>query len=1359
MTENYIEIIKRSPYYYQIDGSILQSHMPDQTTLKNGDITTTNTEIWDEWKMNLPDEYHKEYVFLEIMKLENNTNQTGSGSFIETMKNIGILDNEFLNFLKQEEQCIEDIYQNGKNTLIIPNLEYWEHIHSNKEPMETIPQFFLRVSLQHYRNDWTATIMCFHNLLQGKMLLDAGLYTKHQCFAKDTPVWTTQGVKSIQDICIGDKVATHNGRFSRVLKTFKNKVAKRKICEIYSVYGKVAITTYDHLFLVYSQKHKQIIWKYAGHLTTNDYLMRGNINGLHSVASHLFLQDHPVLDDFIHRHPRVVGVAMSRAIGNKGVIEAQYHTIKDCSKNLGVDEMLLYSQVVELLRDIDIRKQIWKWVMETNTYLVIKGWWDIFISNAYFEDQEECELTAMVLNLYNFDVLFKQTKRRNKQIWCLYKRKKFLLFDCMKKNENTLYIQDTLFVRFSHQTSYETPIEEVYTLNIDRDNTYNVNGYIVKNCQGMTPTTMILKDNHIVPIFQLEKGDYILDGSFQRQKIKNITKRFYEGVVCSLPNGSFTPSVRMKKSKSKSNNNQQNETIVISNTRKTDEIQQPTIYAYYDASIEQKTSMFILNFVLKYLCDWDIREENGWCKWKISISDKLFITPTIQRFHSFEYRYNYKEISFKTDVLKQFISKCIFDLLYISPIKLRYFFSYLDRSKEKDTLEPRHQLFLEGVRTLLFQDVSRKCVKKHQYRGDIYDIEMEGHNGFCTLDAIVTKEMKLGVDGGRKNINYECVSFMYVPDTFFQNINISQNKDECDISGIWDDIIQSQLKYGRPSLICEDRNKNECVSGDMRILTLNGVVQISTKENEIVPVWNGEKYMDVCVRLTGNDKKFVKVYFSNGMCLTCTPYHQFFIKVENTIKKVNASGVMPGDEIAPFQLPSISTIDVLPSSIVMTLEWIAKRCVHIENYVVLFEKDIESLRDILLDLQYCGVNSEIIYNTNRDEYELRIDKNKWNTLNHRHINKHISSYIEGDIVKNIKVIKIEETPKQQQSYCFHEPLCGSSVFEGVATGQCENIVGGVCVQGFLDVSKFLKTNPIKYKLKKHRVTVYTTENCCFCRILQREYQSIDIRNICHYEEEWKHKRHTHALSDVPAIFVDNVYVGGFMDFWKHYLCPVVDTVSLGQAVYLLCAGLDKQIDIQKSKYNDITFSSYRPILLHIKGFKEMLFRMRISVDDIGVIELEKLVFETILYAALTSTKELARIQGACVPLDKVALFYDNFLKTKENLRNELCQKGVRNLIFLKTTPEHEENISHLIQKEKELFVGCSHTPKSLQKCYRNEYDVSQKHRLELMKQRKIYNVVDETFYLYITKNTDKEYLSEIEQQIWSHFHTIEVCLE
>lgn len=69
----------------------------------------------------------------------------------------------------------------------------------------------------------------------------------------------------------------------------------------------------------------------------------------------------------------------------------------------------------------------------------------------------------------------------------------------------------------------------------------------------------------------------------------------------------------------------------------------------------------------------------------------------------------------------------------------------------------------------------------------------------------------------------------------------------------------------------------ECVAGNTPLITRDGAGTIDSFEGKSVEVWNGKRWSSVVVRKTGSNKQLMRVRFSDGSFLDCTPNHRFSI--------------------------------------------------------------------------------------------------------------------------------------------------------------------------------------------------------------------------------------------------------------------------------------------------------------------------------------------------------------------------------------------------------------------------------------------------------------------------------------------------
>ena len=134
----------------------------------------------------------------------------------------------------------------------------------------------------------------------------------------------------------------------------------------------------------------------------------------------------------------------------------------------------------------------------------------------------------------------------------------------------------------------------------------------------------------------------------------------------------------------------------------------------------------------------------------------------------------------------------------------------------------------------------------------------------------------------------------------------------------WAKVIQSRTQTGIPYIFWEDtvnNNKpscfkdkriyasNMCVHPNTLVLTKDGYVRISSLKDKEVELWNGFEFTKTTVRKTGEDQEMLKVSFSDGSELVCTPYHKFFLK-DSKLKRTSDLSV--GDKLEKWSLPVLA---------------------------------------------------------------------------------------------------------------------------------------------------------------------------------------------------------------------------------------------------------------------------------------------------------------------------------------------------------------------------------------------------------------------------------------------------------------------
>lgn len=103
------------------------------------------------------------------------------------------------------------------------------------------------------------------------------------------------------------------------------------------------------------------------------------------------------------------------------------------------------------------------------------------------------------------------------------------------------------------------------------------------------------------------------------------------------------------------------------------------------------------------------------------------------------------------------------------------------------------------------------------------------------------------------------------------------------------------------------KSSNLCVSGDTYILTKEGQVRIKNYVDKKVNIWNGDEWSEVIVKQTGINKDLVRVSLSNGTYIDCTPEHKFYIQEsywKTESKELPAKDLTAGNKLIKWNLPT-----------------------------------------------------------------------------------------------------------------------------------------------------------------------------------------------------------------------------------------------------------------------------------------------------------------------------------------------------------------------------------------------------------------------------------------------------------------------
>jgi len=315
---------------------------------------------------------------------------------------------------------------------------------------------------------------------------------------------------------------------------------------------------------------------------------------------------------------------------------------------------------------------------------------------------------------------------------------------------------------------------------------------------------------------------------------------------------------------------------------------------------------------------------------------------------------------------------------------------------------------------------------------------------------------------------------------------------------IWNKILVSQIETGMPYMSYKDsvnkksnqknigiiKSSNLCVAPETLVLTSKGQYKIMDLEDAEIDVWNGYEFSKTIVKKTGINEELLKVKLNNGTEIECTPQHKFYNKNGEIIE---AQFLKENTELMnEYTFPVINsnifvsyTSEEVPINYNLKgkLRWFEKVC---DNYIktnysniVIESENKEFIYNTMYLLNTIGVKCIIkrkgtsSYETieeNLKEYSKEIlgydisyvllisDKetqklyelgfnpkvfnNKMVPNRLHNLAEYMEINVRGDI---ISVVSVVNEGRKSDTYCFTEPKRNLGMFNGILTGNCNEI--------------------------------------------------------------------------------------------------------------------------------------------------------------------------------------------------------------------------------------------------------------------------------------------------------------------------------
>lgn len=235
----------------------------------------------------------------------------------------------------------------------------------------------------------------------------------------------------------------------------------------------------------------------------------------------------------------------------------------------------------------------------------------------------------------------------------------------------------------------------------------------------------------------------------------------------------------------------------------------------------------------------------------------------------------------------------------------------------------------------------------------------------------------------------------------------------------------------------------------------------------------------------------------------------------------------------------------------------------------------------------------------------------------------------------------------------------------------------VCNLASVSLPKCLIPNSNMKNMKS--VDIITKEGCTFCDLSKyflRENQITFSEKDCYFEKYQKGKT-------FPQIFINGTFLGGFQELWELYLRPEFDFSKLNELTQTVVRNLNNVIDRNQYPLEQCKTSNmrHRPMGIGCQGLADVFMQLLEPYDSEYARKLNRDIFETMYYAAITSSVALAKEYGSYdsfqgSPLQQGKFHFElgeqkypyRLRNDWESLRQDVLTHGCRNSLFIALMP-------------------------------------------------------------------------------------------
>jgi ribonucleoside-diphosphate reductase alpha chain len=529
---------------------------------------------------------------------------------------------------------------------------------------------------------------------------------------------------------------------------------------------------------------------------------------------------------------------------------------------------------------------------------------------------------------------------------------------------------------------------------------------------------------------------------------------------------------------------------------------------------------------------------------------------------------------------------------------------------------------------------------------------------------------------------------------YWKYVNEGKYRHKYEANKIWQKILTSQIETGVPYICFKDsvnkksnqknigivKSSNLCVAPETKILTSKGWYTIIDLKDQEVEVWNGKEFSKTIVKQTGSNQELIKITFSNGELLECTPYHKFYINDEYHIKEpimLEAKDLKEDMRIYKFNMPDIDDmhmatnfkscyndkhdkLDIADKYIVpinyikdIKLRWLEGLCDG-DGTVTIGDSSVS----LLANCTACTIAK------NENNYQLQVSsinhdflldvKRMMNTMG-------LDPKIAIMYKQNTKLLPDDKMYNSQTSFRLLVTSIDLSKLISLGFNPKRLDLSGISEPN-RDARKFITVTKIEY-------TGRHADTYCFNEPLEHKgvFNGIMTGQCAEITEVSSEKYY--AVCNLASIAVNN-YLNDNNEYdWDklHYVAKVVTR------------NLNKIIDLNfyPTPETEINNKENRPIGIGIQGFGDLLYRMKIPYETNEALEINKKVMETIYHGAVEASIELAEKYGPYKnfngsPMSKGIFQFDMWDITPSMdwgaLKEKVLKVGIRNSLLTALMP-------------------------------------------------------------------------------------------